>query len=83
VILEVAVPAAYWGTWLIGLVLAGFLIPEGIAIKDKQGGDTLSENVKRWFHTDTPGGGWTFAGTWLTAAGAWVWFLGHILGWWH
>lgn len=79
----VVVPHAYWAVWVLGLVLGGFAVPEALAIKNKQGGDTLSENVRRWLHTDTPGGGATFAGTWLTLLVTWLWFLGHILRWWH
>jgi len=79
----VVVPHAYWLIWLVGLVLSGFAVPEGLAIKNKQGGDTLSENVRRWLHTDTPGGGSTFLGVWLTLLFTWLWFLGHILRWWH
>ena len=59
------IPSAYWLFWLGVMVLGGFAIPEAIAIRNKQGGDTLSENIRRWLRTDTPGGGasWLAAGT--------------------
>lgn len=72
----------YWAVWVLGLVLAGFAVPEAHALFNKQSGDTLSENTRRWFRTDTPGGGWTFAGVWVTLLAVWLWFLGHILNWW-
>lgn len=34
--------ADWWPLWL-GLVLAGFAVPEALAIKNKVPGDTLSE----------------------------------------
>jgi hypothetical protein len=74
--------SGWWGFWLLGLVLCGFAIPEARAILSKQHGDTLSENVRRWLKTETPGGGWTFAGVWGCLLVVWIWFLGHILDWW-
>ena len=71
----------WWLFWL-GLVITGFAVPEWYAIRTKQTGGTLSENVRLWLHTNTPGGGWTFAGVWLSLLAVWVWFLGHILHWW-
>lgn len=73
---------AYWLTWILGLVLGGFAIPETYAIISKQDGDTLSENIRRWLHTDTPGGGWTWLGVWTTLLLVWLWLLGHIMEWW-
>lgn len=73
--------SAYWLFWLFGLVLLGFLIPELHAIRTKQYRNTLSDQVRAWLHTDTPGGGWTFLGCWLLLLGVWVWFLPHILRW--
>lgn len=79
-ILAVAVvPHAYWVFWVLGAVLTGFAIPEGLAIKNKVPGDTLSERTRAWFRTDTPGGGWTFAGVWGVLLIVWLWFLPHIL----
>lgn len=46
-----AVPEAYWVAWL----LLGFGIPEVIALFTKKEGDTLSENVRKWFATDEAG----------------------------
>lgn len=73
---------AWWLVWL-GIILVGFAVPEWVAIRNKQTGDTLSENIRRWLRTDTPGGGWTWLGVWVTLLGVWVWLCGHILRWWH
>lgn len=73
----------YWIVWLLGAVVAGFAVPEAYAIKNKQTGDTLSENVRLWLHVDTPGGGASWLAVWLSLLITWVWFLGHILRWWH
>jgi hypothetical protein len=80
--LLVTIPHAYWSFWVLVLVLAGFAVPEGIAIANKQGGDTLSENIRRWLRTDTPGGGKTWLGVWATLLAVAVWLGGHILEWW-
>ncbi len=37
--------------------------------------DTLSATTRRTFRTDTPVGRLAFGAFWL-------WFLGHVLGWW-
>ena len=74
--------STYWLVWLLGAVVAGFAIPEAHAIKDKQKGDTLSENVQLWLRTDTPGGGASWLVVWSTLAIVWFWFLGHIMRWW-
>jgi hypothetical protein len=67
-----------WILW--GLI---FLAIEGIALADKDEGDTLSEHIWRWFKvrgaipTKT---GWTLR---LILAGFMVWLSGHmIFGWW-
>ncbi|QPB09990.1 hypothetical protein CPT_Sitrop_076 [Streptomyces phage Sitrop] len=39
-------------TWLWVGWLAAFLVIEGVALKRKAPGDTLSEHVWKWFHTD-------------------------------
>ena len=76
------IPAGYWLFWLGVLVLAGFAVPEVIAIRNKQNGDTLSENIRRWLKTDTPGGGASWLAVWSTLALVLCWLLGHILRWW-
>jgi hypothetical protein len=72
---------AYWLFWLFGMVVTGFLIPEINAILNKQKGDTLSENIRLWLKTDTPGGG----ASWLVVATGLftlvVWLTGHIAQW--
>lgn len=73
--------ADYWPAYLAA-VLLGFLVPEIQAIRNRQGGDTLSERIRAWLRTDTPGGGWTWAATWLVLQGVLLWLLGHILRWW-
>ena len=62
---------AAWVTWL-----AAFALVEGVALADKDQGDTLSEHVRKWFRTHTRGGKLAFAVAWLGFAG---WFLVHIL----
>lgn len=74
--------SGYWLVWLFGMVLAGFAIPEVYAIRNKQAGDTLSENIRRWLRTDTPGGGASWLAVWSTLAAVLCWLLGHILRWW-
>lgn len=75
--------SAYWLFWVFGMVLTGFLVPEVNAILNKQQGDTLSENIRLWLHTDTPGGGASWLVVWTTLLGVLVWLLGHIMRWWH
>lgn len=62
-----------------GSVLAVAAGVEVYAIASKAKGDTLSERVKDWFRTSTPGGKLGFSVVWVGFA---MWFLGHILGWW-
>lgn len=76
-----SIPPGYWLAWL-GAIIVGFAIPEADAILNKQDGDTLSENIRRWLHTDTPGGGITWLVVWLHLLAGFVWLLGHILRWW-
>lgn len=74
--------SAYWAVYLL-CVVGFFAIPEVHAIKTKQSGDTLSENIRLWLRTDTPGGGASWLVVWSTLATVLVWLLGHILRWWH
>lgn len=80
--LELVVPHAWWAFWLGVLVVGGFAVPEVIAIRSKQHGDTLSENIRLWLRTDTPGGGASWLVVWSTLAAVFVWLLGHIAEWW-
>ena len=73
--------SAWWLSWLL-LVVAGFAIPEAVAIKRKQSGDTLTENIRLWLRTDTPGGGASWLIVWSTLMTVLMWLLGHILEWW-
>lgn len=75
------IPPGYWLTFL-GAIIVGFAVPEAQAIRNRQGGDTLSENVRRWLRTDTPGGGASWLAVWTALATVLVWLLGHILRWW-
>lgn len=75
--LLLVIPGWYWLGGIVA-ILIGFAIPEAIAIRNKQGGDTLSENIRRWFRTDTPGGGKSWFAVWLTLVGVLVWLYGHI-----
>jgi hypothetical protein len=74
--------SGYWLFWLGVAVLCGFAIPEVYAIRSQQSGDTLSENIRRWLRTDTPGGGASWLAVWSALAAILVWLLGHILRWW-
>lgn len=71
-----------WIVWLI-TVLASFGIIEGATLVNKQKGDTLSENTRKWIgllSQDTKkraAGAAVFAGT---ALGLVVWFVLHIFG---
>lgn len=67
---------------ILGIMLALFAVPEAVAIRRKQRGDTLSEQVRLWLRTDTPGGGVSWLAVWATGLLVWVWFLGHIAEWW-
>jgi AcrR family transcriptional regulator len=73
--------ADWWPLWLV-LVLAGFAVPEFLAIRNKVRGDTLSERLRAWFHVDTPGGGASWLAVWSALAVTLGWLLGHIAGWW-
>lgn len=77
-----SIPHAYWAFWLLVLVVGGFAVPEGIAIKNKQVGDTLSENIRLWLHTNTPGGGASWLAVWSVLLAIVVWLGGHIMQWW-
>lgn len=59
-----------WGFWLLY-----FVVFETVALIDRREGDTLSENVRKWFRTSTKRGAWTFRLVWITFA---VWFYFHI-----
>jgi hypothetical protein len=72
----------YWLFWVFGMVLTGFVVPELHAILNKQQGDTLSENIRLWLKTDTPGGGASWLAVWSTLMAILIWLLGHILNWW-
>lgn len=72
----------YWLFWLGCMVLGGFAIPEAYAIMNKQTGDTLSENIRKWLKTDTPGGGASWLAVWSVLFSILVWLFGHILEWW-
>lgn len=73
--------ADWWPLWL-ALVLGGFAAPEALAIKNKVPGDTLSERIRAWLRTDTPGGGASWLAVWTVLAGVLAWLLGHIMNWW-
>lgn len=72
----------YWLVWVFGMVLTGFAIPELHAILNKQNGDTLSENIRLWLKTDTPGGGAAWLRVWAGLLIVVVWLGGHIMNWW-
>ena len=72
---------ATWITCLLGIVSL-FAVPEYIAVKNKQSGDTLSENIRLWLKTDTPGGGRNWLLLWMLFQTVLVWLLGHIMKWW-
>lgn len=59
--------AKYTIGWVIWV--AGFAVLEGLALANRQAGDTLSEHV--WALLDVPV-------LWWIAAGAFVWLGGHF-----
>lgn len=74
-----------WSTYWLGFlmaIVAAFAIPEAHAIKSKQKGDTLSENIRLWLKTDTPGGGASWLIVWSALLTVLIWLLGHIAEWW-
>lgn len=68
----------YWLLWLFGMVITGFVLPELHALLNKQQGDTLSENIRLWLKTDTPGGGASWLAVVSLLFGLVVWLAGHI-----
>jgi hypothetical protein len=67
-------PDAVWG----GLIAVGVAF-EAYTLRNKRGGDTLSETTRRAFRVHTKTGKIVFATAW---GGFAVWYLGHILyGW--
>lgn len=63
---------ALWIGWIVG-----FFAIEGVALKRKAPGDTLSEHFRHWFHVRKTWGRWA----WLATSGLFfAWFVPHILG---
>lgn len=62
--------------WLLWLAM--FLVVEGIALFNKEKGDTLSEHIWKWFSVKDKGKGW-LARRFVLAAFL-VWLLLHMLG---
>lgn len=58
-----------------------FLVIEGLALKDRRTGDTLSEHIWRWASIKTKGPGWRARRCMLLAFLAWL--VAHFLtgGW--
>lgn len=71
-------------SWLLflSITLVVFLVKEGYTVVNKQKGDTLSENIRLWLRTDTPGGGKKWVAIWSFGLLVWGWLLGHIMNWW-
>lgn len=63
-------------TWLWIAWGAAFLVIEGVALVNKQPGDTLSEHVWRWFRIKGKSPSWTAARFGLLAF--LVWLTGHL-----
>jgi len=70
-----------WATW-IWIAWGGiFAVTEGIALRNKKTGDTLSEHVWKWFKVKEQPKRFT-AGRFALLAGL-VWLTGHLaFGWW-
>lgn len=66
----------YTIAWLLWLAMFG--VVEGIAVFNKQAGDTLSEHVWKWFSIRDKGKGWLARRTVL--GGFLVWLLLHMMG---
>jgi hypothetical protein len=64
-------PALVWAVWILL-----FAIFETAAIISRKGGDTLSENTRVFFVTNTKRGRIIFAVVWIVFS---CWFLWHIL----
>lgn len=64
-------PNLVWGT-----ILGGALAVELRAVFNDKLGDTLSERVRVWFHTNTRTGKAVFVIAWL---GLTAWFIPHII----
>lgn len=65
-----------WTLWIV-LAFGSFAVLETMAILDPALGDTLSENIRSWFHTNTVTGALIFG---VALSTFFLWFLVHILG---
>ena len=61
-----------WALWL-----AAFVVIEGLALKNKKPGDTLSEHVWAWFKIDKNEKNWNLPRVGLLAFLAWL--IGHFV----
>ena len=59
-------------TWAWVFWLAFFVVVEGVALIDKDRGDTLSEHVWKWFKVKDKPRQWTWRRIVLTAFLAWL-----------
>ena len=64
-------PAVVWGALFLMLVIF-----ETAALVSRKAGDTLSEQTRAWFATNTRRGRWMFGVAWVVFS---VWFFWHIL----
>jgi hypothetical protein len=63
-----------WAGWLV-VVVGSFFALEVPALRNARKGDTLSEQIRMWFHTGNPYG----RGVWLVTSGVFfAWFVAHI-----
>lgn len=74
------IPAWAWVVWL-SLLGGSFAVLEGIALRNRRTGDTLSENTRRWLGINPARPGRrasmaVFAGTLIAFT---AWFVPHIL----
>lgn len=70
-----------WSTWTWIAWFAIFVVTEGIALRNRTPGDTLSEHVWKWFKVREQPRSFTF-GRFVLLAGL-IWLAGHLaFGWW-
>ena len=70
----------YTTLWIVWVVAFGVI--EYAALKNKDGGDTLSEHIWKLIGTNTPGRNWENWLARIVLAGGFVWVIPHFFtGW--
>ena len=75
------IPDWLWVVWLAAVAVS-FGAIEGVAIHNRRGGDTLTENLRRWLGISPPRPGRRVAAELFAAAvlGFAAWLVQHIVG---